>query len=307
MRLIAITGGLGFIGTNLVPVLRRTFDAPIRILDNGTNPSEDLQPDPDVEVVSGDIRDSDAVARLLDGAEAVVHLAAHTRVIDSIEDPALNFDINVRGTFNIMEQMRRNGIRTLVNASTGGAILGEVPPPIHEEIAAKPASPYGASKLATEGYCWAYAQSYGLNATSLRFSNIYGPHCRNKASVVAAFLKHIVASNAVTVYGDGSQTRDFLYVGDLVEGIAAAMKAGVSGVYQLGAGRPTSVNALIEVLRAVTGRDFTVSYEPFRAGELLHTHCDIGKARTDIGFDPTTQLEEGVAATWQWFRDKNLA
>lgn len=304
MSHIVITGGLGFIGTNLVPELVDQLGAEIRILDNLSNPSGDLKPGKGIDVVEGDIRDAKAVDDIVKGASAVVHLAAHTRVIESIEDPVINFDMNVKGTFNVMEAMRRHGVERFVNASTGGAILGEVPPPINEEIPAKPASPYGASKLAVEGYCWAYAQSYGIKASSLRFSNIYGPHSRNKGSVVAAFLKSINDPDGVVVYGDGSQTRDYIYVKDLVQGIVNSIRLDASGVFQLGAGEPTSLNELIDVIKSVTGIDFPVKYEDFRAGEIIHTHCDISRARESLEFDPRVSLEEGVALTWDWFKNQ---
>lgn len=301
MTTLAVTGGLGFIGTSLVPKLRRDLGVNVRILDNLSNPSGDLQASDGIEVIEGDVQDLGAVDRLVRGVDAVVHLAAHTRVIDSIEDPRTNFNVNAVGTFNILESMRRHSVRSFVNASTGGAILGEVSPPINEEIAARPASPYGASKLAAEGYCWAYAQSYGLNAVSLRFSNIYGPHSRRKGSVVAAFMKSIRQDGRVTVFGDGTQTRDYLFVGDLVQGIINAIRKQAVGVYQLGFGRPTSLNELMEVLRSITGVSFDITYENFRAGEILHTYCDIGKAREEIGFAPEIGLAEGVRRTWAWF------
>lgn len=301
MNRLGVTGGLGFIGTSLVPKLRDTFGAEIRILDNLSNPSGGLALGEGIELVEGDIRDAELVRKFVADCDAVVHLAAHTRVIDSIDDPALNFATNVVGTFNVLEAMREQGVESFVNASTGGAILGEVPPPINEEIAAKPTAPYGASKLSAEGYCWAYAQSYGLKAVSLRFSNIYGPNSKRKSSVVAAFIKSIRDTHGVTVYGDGEQTRDYLFVEDLTDGITKAIKAKVSGVYQLGFGAPTSVNTLIETLRTAIGTDFKVTFEPARAGEILHTHCDISKARGDIGYNPTVPLSVGVRQTWAWF------
>lgn len=307
MTTFAVTGGLGFIGTSLVSKLRTDLGANVRILDDLSNISGDLEISDGIEVIEGDVRDPDAVDRLVRGTDAVVHLAAHTRVIDSIESPGVNFDINAVGTFNLLEAVRRHAVRSLVNASTGGAILGEMPPPIDEEMAAKPASPYGASKLAAEGYCWAYAQSYGLNAVSLRFSNIYGPHSRRKSSVVAAFIKSIRQDGRVTVYGDGTQTRDYLFVGDLVQGVINAIRKNAVGVYQLGSGRPTSINELIEVLRSATGVPFEVTYEDFRAGEILHTYCDIAKARDAIGFAPEVGLAEGVRRTWAWFEQETRA
>ena len=305
MNIVGITGGLGFIGTNLIPELQEQLGVDIRVLDNGTNPSGDLDVS-GIELIEGDIRNQSDVAKFVKGVDAIVHLAAHTRVIESIEDPVVNFESNVIGTFNILEEIRRENVPRFVNASTGGAILGEVPPPINEEMAAKPASPYGASKLAVEGYCWAYAQSYGLAASSLRFSNIYGPHSKNKSSVVAAFIKDIVNNRRVTVYGDGEQTRDYLYVKDQVQGIVNAIRMNATGVFQLGFGKPTTINTLIDIVRDVTGLEFDVDYQEFREGEILHTHCDISKARNEIDFNPNTELHEGVQLTWDWFRQEGL-
>ncbi len=303
MERVLVTGGAGFIGTNLIPRLVAEGRYKVVVLDNMTNVSGDLEPSDRVEIVEGDIRDVGVVDRVVKNVDVVVHLAAHTRVMDSIEDPVLNFDINVLGTFNVLESMRRQGVERIVNASTGGAILGEVPPPVNEEMAAKPASPYGASKLSAEGYCSAYAQSYGLSAVSLRFSNLYGPHSRNKGSVVARFIKDIVNKGVVTVYGDGSQTRDFLYVDDLVDGIGKAIEKRVSGVFQLGQGKPNSVNDVLEVARSVVGREFEVKFEEFRPGEIRHTYCDISKAAEAFAYAPTVTLEVGFKKTWNWFRN----
>ena len=306
MKRIAVTGGLGFIGTNLVPRLQQALGAEVRILDNGYNPSGDLELNPGIDLVTGDIRDPSAVDQMLEGVDGVVHLAAHTRVLESIAEPVENYDINVNGSMVLLEAMRRHGIRSLVNASTGGAILGEVEPPIRENMAARPAAPYGASKLAVEGYCSAYAQSYGMDIVSLRFSNIYGPHSRNKGSVVASFIKQIVEKGEVTVYGDGTQTRDYLFVSDLVGGIIAALRDRCTGVFQLGSGKPTNLLSLIDILKDVTEQDFNIRFENFRVGEVKNTYCDITCAEQAFNFKPGTKLRDGVAETWQWFQSQEL-
>ncbi len=302
MHVIGITGGLGFIGTNLIALLTKQSDVKIRILDNLSNPSGSLEITPEVELIEGDITEQNTVNNFVKGTDTIIHLAAHTRVIDSIHDPDINFNSNVIGSFYLLEAMRQNKVNTLINASTGGAILGEAAPPINEEMPARPSSPYGASKLAIEGYCWAYAQSYGLNATSLRFSNLYGRFSKNKDSVVAAFIKAILKGKPLTVYGDGSQIRDYLYIDDLVSGIIKTIEAKVSGVYQLGSGIPVSINQLIQVFREVTGQEIPVIYKDFRAGEITHTYCDISKARKELGFSPSTPLSEGIEKTWNWFQ-----
>jgi UDP-glucose 4-epimerase len=278
-------------------------DFKIRVLDDESAGSRRDIAQFDVEFVKGELSDPATVASALEGVETVVHLAADTRVIDSIAAPERNFRTNVVGSFNLLCRMKEAGVRRIVNASTGGAILGEVEPPITEDMAAFPLSPYGASKLAAEGYCSAFGGAYGFAATSLRFSNVYGPRSYHKGSVVAHFFKQILARQELVVYGDGSQTRDYVFVGDICEGIHLAMNADRSGVFQLGSGVPTTVDALISEMTAVVGNAFPVrvGYQPFRTGELRHTWCDIGKARRDLGYDPKTPLAIGLAQTWKWF------
>ncbi|MEZ0578839.1 NAD-dependent epimerase/dehydratase family protein [Nocardioides sp. MH1] len=297
-----ITGGAGFIGVHLADHLAQAGDYEVSVLDNeslGHRRHLDLER---VRFVEGDLRDRADVRRALAGQDAVVHLAAHTRVIDSILDPADNFENNVIGTFNLLEESRAAGVGRIVAASTGGAIVGDVPPPVHERMAAQPTSPYGASKLMMEGYLSAYAGAYGISTCALRFSNVYGPRSYHKGSVVAHFFKQIIAGEQLVVYGDGSQARDFLYVRDLVEGIRVAVDSDAVGAYQLGSGKPTTVNELLELIRDATGSDLDVLYEDFRTGEVRYTWCDIDKARDGLGFDPVTPLDEGIRRTWEWFQ-----
>ena len=306
MRQVLITGGAGFIGRHLATYLT-DHDFEVTVLDNeslGDRKHLDLDR---VRFVAGDIRDRDALRDALAGHDAVVHLAADTRVMDSIEDPAHNFDNNVVGTFELLNTCRELGVGRVVAASTGGAILGDVEPPVHEEMAPMPTSPYGASKLMLEGYLSAYASSYELSTCALRFSNIYGPRSFHKGSVVAHFFKQVIAGERPTVYGDGSQTRDYLYVGDLVEAIRQAMLSDVTGPYQLGSGHGTTLNELLDVMRKVTGLPIEVDYVDFRAGEVRDTWCQVDKARAAFGYDPDTPLEEGLRLTWDWFRAQTVA
>ncbi len=300
MKKVLITGGAGFIGRHLASHLT-DHGVAVTVIDNeslGDRSHLDLDR---VRFIAGDLRDGDDLRTALTGQDAVVHLAADTRVMDSIENPAHNFDNNVVGTFNLLELCRELGVERVVAASTGGAIVGDVPPPVHERMAAQPTSPYGASKLMLEGYLSAYCATFGLRGCALRFSNIYGPRSLHKGSVVAHFYKRIIAGEPLVVYGDGSQSRDFLYVGDLVEGIRAAVDSDAAGVYQLGSGVPTTLNELLDLMRKVTGEELDVVYEEFRAGEVHRTWCEIDKARTGLGFVPETALDEGLRRTWEWF------
>lgn len=304
MKRIVVTGGAGFVGVNLVNFLLQQGGYDIVVFDNEVMGDRSHLPE-GVTFVSGDLRDKDAVAGAVEGASTVVHLAADTRVMDSIENPRFNFENNVIGSFNLLEAMREAGVGRIVAASTGGAILGEVEPPVHEEMVAAPMAPYGASKLTMEAYMGAFAGAYGLSGAALRFSNIYGPRSYHKGSVVAHFYKQILAGKTLTVYGDGSQARDFLFSEDLMAGIQAAIESDASGAFQLGSGRPTTVNELLDLMREVTGRELDVHYADFRQGELHKTWCEISKARETFGFNPDTPLKEGLRQTWEWFEAQN--
>jgi UDP-glucose 4-epimerase len=298
---VLVTGGCGFIGTNLVPHLHAAGHA-VRVLDSEVMGKRHHLGDFDGEFLHGDIRNAHDLDAALNGVDAVIHLAADTRVIESIADPALNFDVNVVGSFALMEAMRARSITRLVNASTGGAIIGDAEPPVHEDMVPRPIAPYGATKLAVEGLCSAYSASYGFKAVSLRFANVYGPRSFHKGSVVASFFKRILAGESLEVYGDGEQTRDFVFVDDLCTGIMSGLMSGESGVFQLGTGIPVSVNALIAAIRTVVEpRLVHVNYSTARGGEIIKTWCDISRARAHLGYAPATLLEDGLALAWQWF------
>ncbi|MCF8069629.1 MAG: NAD-dependent epimerase/dehydratase family protein [Desulfobacterales bacterium] len=300
-----ITGGAGFIGINLIEYLNLSGDHEITVLDNEILGNREHLAGLDTNFIKGDIRDRDLLDRIIPGQDAIIHLAADTRVMDSIENPVFNFDVNVNGTFQLMEAARLAGVESFVAASTGGAIIGEADPPVHEGMVPRPLSPYGASKLTMEGYLSAYAGSYGLKSVALRFTNIFGPRSFHKGSVVAAFMRRILNGDPLIVYGDGTQNRDYLYVGDLVKGIVNAVETGVNGVYQLGSGQPTSINELIAQIELAIGcspGEISVQYKDFRDGEILHTWGKIDKARDAFAFNPETDLLEGLKKTWAWFQ-----
>lgn len=305
MKRVLITGGAGFVGVNLAAYLTGYGGYEVTILDNETLGNRTHVEPYGVNFIFGDICNENDLDAALVGQDYVVHLAADTRVMDSIENPKHNFEVNVIGSFKLLEGCRKHNVNRVIAASTGGAILGEVPPPVHEGMVAEPMAPYGASKLAMEGYMSAFSGAYGVTSCALRFSNIYGPRSFHKGSVVAHFYKQILAGNDLVVYGDGTQARDFLYIGDLVEGIRSAMESTEVGPYQLGSGKPTTLNELIDVIRVVTKKpDIKVNYEDFRSGEIHQTWCDISKAKNSFGFNPDTSLEVGLTETWNWFQQQ---
>ncbi|MEM8552463.1 MAG: SDR family NAD(P)-dependent oxidoreductase [Pseudomonadota bacterium] len=307
---VLITGGAGFIGANLVRQLRAaTPGAEIRILDNETLGSRSAVEAYDVEFVAGDVRDRACVRAALDQVDIVVHLAAATTVMNSIADPRHTFETNVVATHDLLLSMVDLGVPTIVNASTGGAIVGDAAPPLHEAMPLCPTSPYGASKMAVEGYLSAFAGAFGLAATSLRFANVYGPGSTHKSSVVAAIFNKIRRQEPLPVYGDGLQTRDFVYVDDVCAGIMQAMAADKAGTFQLGTGVGTTLLDLLGEIRTVVGAEQMppVHHLPARQGEVRHAWCDISRARREIGYAPTMSLSAGLRRTWAWFQSLGLA
>ncbi len=302
MKSYLVTGGCGFIGVNLVSRLAGQ-GARVRILDNlSLGRREDVAPF-GIDLRVEDIRDMAALKDACQGMDVVVHLAAHTRVVESISHPELNFEINAIGTMNVLRACRDAGVKKLIFASTGGAILGEQVPPVHEGMVPRPVSPYGASKLVGEAYCSAFCGSFGLNTVALRFSNVYGPFSYHKGSVVAQFFRNLMREEPLVIYGDGQQTRDFLYVDDLVDAVLLADEAETPGeVFQIASGRETSLKDLLAAMkRVLPSVKFDVRYEPARAGEILRNYASIEKARRLLGYNPSKKLDDGLRDTWSWF------
>ncbi|MGZ6930067.1 MAG: NAD-dependent epimerase/dehydratase family protein [Acidimicrobiia bacterium] len=304
-RSVLVTGGAGFIGVNLGRVLASAGARTIAFDSFVTGRVEDAEAAGYDTVVAGDIRDADALATAAVGVDAIVHLAARTGVVDSVEDPRGDAEVNVFGTLNALIAARDAGAGAFVFASSG-APLGSVDPPGHEGLAPRPLSPYGASKLAGEGLCSAFQGSYGISATALRFTNVYGPYSYHKGSVVAAFMKRIMEGEPLVIYGDGSQTRDFLYVDDLCAAVVAAiLRRPTGGLYQLGTGVETSINTLMGLLGDVMAdANVTIRHEPERAGEIRRAFSDISRARRDLGYSPDTALADGLKVTADWFRQE---
>ena len=320
-----ITGGCGFIGTSLIAqLLDEGIARDIRVFDNlSVGTRDDLSlvadfserasssisgPPEGVELVVGDIREFEDCLLACMGVEIIVHLAANTGVGPSVENPRLDMESNVAGVFNMLEAARQRGTGRFVFASSG-APVGETEPPIHEEKAPRPVSPYGASKLAGEGYCSAYARTFGLKTVVLRFGNVYGPRSKHKSSVVAKFIKLALAGEPLEIYGDGAQTRDFLYIGDLVKAILCASEADVGGeVFQIATQRETTVNEITQLLKdiivAKTGKQVEIKYGSWRQGDVKRNYSDISKAARMLGWSPGFALKEGLEKTLEYFLPK---
>lgn len=315
-----ITGGCGFIGRAVISSLLGSPGCQIRVLDNQSGcTAADLAEICDVEhtsnatfdasvwsenvqFIEGDVIDDRAVVSAAVGADAIVHLAANTGVGPSVEDPRSDCMNNVIGTLNVLEACRESGVGRMVFASSG-APLGVQEPPLHEELAAHPASPYGASKLAGEGYCSAYFHSFGINSVVLRFGNVYGPGSGHKSSVVAKFIRESFAGEKWEIYGDGSQTRDFIYIDDLVAAIvAAATKADVGGeVFQIATNRETSVSELTAYLQETLEAEGYSRPEVFfsepRVGDVARNYSDTRKAKHILDWQAKVELRDGLVTT----------
>lgn len=300
---VLITGGAGFIGTNLVFRLLREGNYRVYVLDNFSNTANRrfLDGHEGLAIYDADLKDEASVSRYLKGMDYVVHLAAHTYVRESIEDPATNFKENVITTFNLLNNAAKEGVKHFVFASTGAAI-GNQTPPIHEAMVAKPISPYGASKLVGEAYCRAFAEISDMRCTALRFSNIYGPYSEHKTSAVAKFIRRIANDEEIEIYGDGTQTRDYLYVEDMGDAFLNIFKADYKfNIFQLASGVETPLNSLIDILEKKFNRSVRRKCLDFNKGEVRFNYADISKARKVLSFNPKTTLEEGISMTVDWF------
>jgi UDP-glucose 4-epimerase len=307
MRRVLVTGGAGFIGSALVRLLAERGDD-VHVYDNLSTGSAELLNSTGAELVQGDVRDVGALERAAEGHDVVFHLAAGTGVLPSIEDPFADFDLNAGGTLAALWVARRVGAGRFVFSSSN-APLGAGAYPASEEKPVAPLSPYGAGKAAAEAYCSAFHGAYGLDAVAVRFSNAYGPRSAHKGNVIPLFLKRLLGGQELIVYGDGTQTRDFVFVEDLAAGLLLASTVdGIGGeVFQLASGVETSLNELVALLAEVTGREPAVRQEPARAGEILRNYSLIDKAQERLGYAPATHLPEGLRRTYEWFATANPA
>jgi UDP-glucose 4-epimerase len=298
MRAI-VTGGAGFIGSHIAEALVERGDE-VHLLDDLSKGKRENVP-AGAELHVADIRDPDAVFDAI-RPEAVLHLAAQADVRVSVERPAFDADVNVVGTVRILEASRRHGAH-VVFASTGGAIYGECDGPAAETAPRRPLAPYGTSKLCGEEYLETYNRLYGTRHVSLRFGNVYGPRQEphGEAGVVAIFMGLLRDGGTPRIFGDGSQTRDYVYAPDVAAAVVRALDHD-GGVFNVGTGIETSVLELYAAIQAATGIEREPTFEPPRPGELQRSVLDVSLAARDLGWRPETATADGLAATWAWVR-----
>jgi UDP-glucose 4-epimerase len=301
-----VTGGAGFIGSNVVDALLARGDEVVVLDDLSTGRESNLEGAraKGAELVRADIRDSDRVAQIVGEAapEAIFHLAAQIDVRKSVDDPGWDASINVEGTANVLEAGRKAGVARFVNTSTGGAIYGDgdtIPSP--ESTPPAPMAGYGTSKFCAEQYCNLYARLHGLSTVTLRYGNVYGPRQDplGEAGVIAIFCGKLMDGGRPRIYGDGRQTRDYVFVGDVVAAnLAAADNRDVGGAVNVGTGQETSVLELVAILQEEGGRDdFEPEFADARLGEIERSCLDVTRARIELGWEARTSLNDGMRAT----------
>jgi UDP-glucose 4-epimerase len=297
---VLVTGGSGFIGRRVAHALLED-GADVTVADKrafpGTERGDGLR------TVIGDLCDPSVVAEAVrPGTDVIIHLAALTRVLPSIEDPAGTYRVNVGVTEALLEQARVKDVGAFLFASTN-AVTGDVGSvTIDEQIPLRPLSPYGATKAAGEMLISAYAACYGMSGCSLRFSNVYGPGMQEKDSFVPRLMRAARDGTGVQVYGDGTQVRDLVHVDDIVAGMLAAWRASCSGALILGAGESVTVNEIVDAARSVTGCDIPVQHVAPKPGEMPAVIVDISAARA-LGYAPTHDLKSGLSTVWPEFSE----
>ncbi len=295
---VVVTGGAGFVGSHVVEALLARGDE-VHVLDNlATGRSEHVPPEATLH--EGDIRTDSARVFAAVEPEACFHLAAQADVRVSVDRPDFDADVNVLGTIRVLEAARAHGTK-LVFSSTGGAIYGEVDGPADEESPRRPLAPYGTAKLAAEEYLATYNRLYGTSHVVVRYANVYGPRqeANLEGGVVSIFMRRLAGGEMPTIYGDGTQTRDFVYVKDTAAATVAALGA-EGGVFNVGTGVEISVNDLYDAVRQVAGSEVAAENAPPRPGELGRSVLDVGRAARELGWRPEHTLAQGLAETWAW-------
>jgi len=298
---VIITGGAGFIGSNLAQAL--AGDREVVVIDDLSSGKKENLRDIDAKLIEGSITDLGLLRMAFDGADCIFHLGAIASVQRSVEDPLLVNEVNLNGTLSVLAAARDAGVQRVVFASTA-AVYGTSPElPKREDMVPDPRSPYAVAKLGGEHYAYVFQELYGLEAVALRFFNVFGPRqdpSSEYSGVISRFISAVLKGERPVIYGDGEQTRDFVFVNDVVRACMLASKGRATGVFNVARGESTSLNQLLEMLGKITGREVLPRYAQARAGDIRHSLADISKAKA-IGYSPEYAVEEGLKKTVEWF------
>lgn len=303
---VLITGGAGFIGSHLAAHLQAAGDEPVALDNLSVGRRENLPPG--VHLIIADVLDAAFRDTVTAGRfDAIVHLAGQTMVNASVEDPAFDARQNILGTMQVLEAARQSGVRRVVFASTAAA-YGDVPEsdlPIREARPLLPLSFYGLSKVTAEGYMALYHRFFGLDYVVLRFANVYGERQGDggEGGVISIFARAAARGETLTIFGDGTQTRDFVYAGDIAAGIRSALVTDApNAAYNLSTASETSLTTLVALLSKVAGRQILPQYGPLRPGDIYRSALDNGQAKRQLGWQPEVSLEEGLRRTYGYFK-----
>jgi len=308
MEKFLVTGGAGFIGSHLVAELLKNGEA-VRVLDNfSTGKRENLTPFHDqIELIEGDIRSYHIVREAVDGVDYILHQGALPSVPRSVNDPITSNDVNVGGTLNILDAARDAGVKRVVYASSSSVYGANAEVPKREDMVPQPISPYAVSKLAGEQYCHVFSRTYGLETVALRYFNVFGPG-QDPQSAYAAFIPKFIVGlmegQPLTIHGDGTQSRDFSYISNVVHAnLLAARAEGVGGeVFNIACGSSLSLNEVVAEIRRLLGREGDIRYGAARSGDVPHSLAAIDKARGGLGYEPKVLALEGLRRVVEWYR-----
>ncbi len=301
---VLVTGGAGFIGSHVVDAYLEAGHEVVVIDDLSHGKRENVPPY--LQFYHLDIRDKTQLRLLfqLEGFDVVVHQAALANVRESMERPDVYAEVNIIGSINLLEASKDFGVQRFIYASTGGAVYGEpLYLPVTEEHPINPLDPYGASKHTVEHYLYLYHANYGLPYVVLRYPNVYGPRQDpfGEAGVIAIFTGRMLAGQPVTINGDGTQQRDFVYVGDVARANLLALTRGDNGIFNLGTGKPVDVNTIFAKLKELTSYPHEANYGPAKKGEVYRIYLDASKAKASLGWEPQVDFDEGLRLTVEYF------
>lgn len=308
-KTLLVTGGAGFIGSRVASSFADEGYSVIIIDNLSTGKRENIPQG--IKFYHLDICNNIELEEVFskEKPQYVSHHAAQVNVRRSVSDPCFDAQVNILGTINVLENCQRSNVHKIVFASSGGVLYGEGNDlPFDEESTLRPSSPYGVSKCSGEYYLRCYAQLYGLEFTSLRYSNVYGPgqDPLGEAGVIAIFISEMLKGDSPTIFGDGEQLRDYVYVDDVIMANKLALEKGGGGVFNIGTGRPTSVNELFKMIAALIGFPNKPIYAPRRQGEIFKNFLNIAKPEVLLGWKPRTQLEGGLKKTIAYFKEKRF-